>query len=162
MSTIEAVSALTRSIREIERLATAIENDGQADAFAPVQKFAEVVEVLEGIGLSPIETDATALSVSQGLAILPHRDRAGRRQVFDAMLFSDTSDATEPWMFVGPRGIVPLAGHLHTEVVLDGTKHMHGTPATEMEDLCHRHKAGEHNLSFPFHIPLSACEQSGN
>jgi hypothetical protein len=30
---------------------------------------------------------------------------------------------------------VPLARHQHTEVALDGTKHMHGTPATETEDL---------------------------
>eukprot|EP01052_Picozoa_sp_SAG31_P066207 SAG31_NODE_25009_length_470_cov_0.555256_1_plen_39_part_01 len=35
------------------------------------------------------------------------------------MLFSDASDATEPWMFVGPGGIVPLAGHLHKLLALE-------------------------------------------
>jgi hypothetical protein len=42
------------------------------------------------------------------------------------MLFSDGATgatAKEPWVFVGAGGIVPLDGHPHTEIVLNGTEH---------------------------------------
>jgi hypothetical protein len=71
------VATLTRTIRGAESVATASEYDGRANAFAHVQVFEPVVRALEAVGLCPTESDCTALSVSRGLAILPHRDKAG-------------------------------------------------------------------------------------